>query len=41
MEGSIDDLEHDTHQVRWSFMGSLNWHMESCQLFLVDGSKPI
>ncbi|MBA0679887.1 hypothetical protein Goari_011629 [Gossypium aridum] len=39
MEGSMDDSEHCTHQVRWSFMGSLNWNMVSCQLFLVDGSE--
>ncbi|MBA0742019.1 hypothetical protein Gogos_015130 [Gossypium gossypioides] len=41
MEGSIDYSEHGTHWVRWSFVGSLNWHMGSCQLFLVDGSEPI
>ncbi|MBA0709159.1 hypothetical protein Golax_024214 [Gossypium laxum] len=27
MEGSMDDSEHGTHQVRWSFVGSLNWNM--------------
>ncbi|MFQ6629090.1 hypothetical protein Gotur_008003 [Gossypium turneri] len=37
MDGSVDDLEHSTHWVRWSFVGSLNWHMGSHQLFLVDG----
>ncbi|PPD79825.1 hypothetical protein GOBAR_DD23250 [Gossypium barbadense] len=36
--------KHGTYWVRWLFMGSLNWHMGSHQLFLidgVDGSKPI
>ncbi|MBA0876657.1 hypothetical protein Goshw_010778 [Gossypium schwendimanii] len=28
-------------EVWWSFVGSLNWHMESHQLFLVDSSEPI
>ncbi|MBA0693019.1 hypothetical protein Goari_010535, partial [Gossypium aridum] len=41
MEGSMDDSEHGTHWVQWSFMGSLNWHMKSHQLFIIDGSKPI
>ncbi|MBA0838954.1 hypothetical protein Goarm_004737 [Gossypium armourianum] len=41
MEGSMDDSEHNTHRVRWSFVGSLNWHMESHQLFLADGSESI
>ncbi|MBA0820507.1 hypothetical protein Gohar_028467 [Gossypium harknessii] len=41
LESSVDDLEHSTHWVRWSFVGSLNWHMGSHQLFLVDGSEPI
>ncbi|MFQ6634301.1 hypothetical protein Gotur_011361 [Gossypium turneri] len=41
MEGSIDDSKHGTHRVQWSFVGSLNWHMGSYQLFLVDGSEPI
>ncbi|MBA0610792.1 hypothetical protein Godav_011576 [Gossypium davidsonii] len=27
MEGFMDDSEHGTHQVRWSFVGSLNWNM--------------
>ncbi|MBA0838172.1 hypothetical protein Goarm_010256 [Gossypium armourianum] len=27
--------------VWWSFVGSLNWHIGSHQLFLVDGSEPI
>ncbi|MBA0723302.1 hypothetical protein Golax_003890 [Gossypium laxum] len=41
MEGSMDDSEHNTHRVRWLFVGSLNWHMGSHQLFIIDGSKPI
>ncbi|MBA0746873.1 hypothetical protein Gogos_009353, partial [Gossypium gossypioides] len=36
-----DDSEPGTHRVWWSFVGSLNWHIVSHQLFLVDGSKPI
>ncbi|MFQ6634300.1 hypothetical protein Gotur_011361 [Gossypium turneri] len=39
MEGSIDDSKHGTHRVQWSFVGSLNWHMGSYQLFLVDGPE--
>ncbi|MBA0707247.1 hypothetical protein Golax_019311 [Gossypium laxum] len=41
MEGSMDDPEHSTYWVRWSFVGSLNWHMGNRQLFLVEGSEPI
>ncbi|MBA0736717.1 hypothetical protein Gogos_010228 [Gossypium gossypioides] len=41
MEDFMDDSEHVTHQVRWSFVGSLNWNMVSRQLFLIDGSEPI
>ncbi|MBA0722774.1 hypothetical protein Golax_003420 [Gossypium laxum] len=41
MEGSMDDSEHSTHRIQWSFVGSLNWHMESHQLFLADVSEPI
>ncbi|MBA0755989.1 hypothetical protein Gogos_020715 [Gossypium gossypioides] len=44
MEGSRDDSKNGTHWVRWSFMGSFNWHIGSHQLFLVDGvdgSEPI
>ncbi|MBA0700928.1 hypothetical protein Goari_022566, partial [Gossypium aridum] len=37
----MDYLEHGTHRVLWSFVGSLNWHIGSHQLFLVDGSEPI
>ncbi|MBA0638373.1 hypothetical protein Godav_025685 [Gossypium davidsonii] len=29
MEYSMDDSEHGTHQVRWSFVGSLNWNIGS------------
>ncbi|MFQ6626193.1 hypothetical protein Gotur_005398 [Gossypium turneri] len=41
MEGSMDDSEHGTHRVRWSFVGSLNSHMRIHQLFLIDGTKLI
>ncbi|MBA0820308.1 hypothetical protein Gohar_019783 [Gossypium harknessii] len=41
MEGSMDDSKHSTHRVRWSFVGSINWHIESRQLFIFDGSEPI
>ncbi|MBA0823704.1 hypothetical protein Goarm_020418 [Gossypium armourianum] len=41
MEGSMDDSVHGTHRVWWSFVVSLNWHIGSHQLFLVDGSEPI
>ncbi|MBA0822402.1 hypothetical protein Goarm_019207, partial [Gossypium armourianum] len=41
MEGSMDDSKHSTHRVQWSFVGSLNWHIGSNQLFLVDSSEPI
>ncbi|MBA0660671.1 hypothetical protein Goklo_012648 [Gossypium klotzschianum] len=41
MEGSMDDSEHGTHWVQWSFVGSLNWHMKRHQLFIIDGSQPI
>ncbi|PPE00420.1 hypothetical protein GOBAR_DD02561 [Gossypium barbadense] len=41
MEGPMDDSEHGIHLVRWLIVGSLNWHMVSHQLFLIDGSKPI
>ncbi|MBA0723267.1 hypothetical protein Golax_003861, partial [Gossypium laxum] len=37
----MDDSDHGTHRVGWSFVGSLNWHMGSHQLFLVDGFEPI
>ncbi|MBA0620179.1 hypothetical protein Godav_005942 [Gossypium davidsonii] len=29
MEGSMDDSEHDTHRVQWSFVGSFNWYMKN------------
>ncbi|MBA0785712.1 hypothetical protein Gotri_025542 [Gossypium trilobum] len=35
----MDDSKHGTYRVRWSFVGSLNWHMGSHQLFIVDGFK--
>ncbi|MBA0812949.1 hypothetical protein Gohar_026856 [Gossypium harknessii] len=41
LESSMDDSEHSTHQVPWSFVGFFNWHMGSHQLFLVDGFEPI
>ncbi|MBA0756751.1 hypothetical protein Gogos_021599 [Gossypium gossypioides] len=37
----MDDSEQATHLVRWSFVGSLNWHMGTHRLFIIDGSEPI
>ncbi|PPR84578.1 hypothetical protein GOBAR_AA36135 [Gossypium barbadense] len=39
--GFIDDSKHGTHRVQWSFVGFLNRHIWSSQLFLVDGFEPI